>query len=438
MSSLEPALIYNLFPTLAGPFTGWRPHLERAATMGFNWIFVNPVTTPGLSGSLYAVKDYFSLNERLVDSSSGDSPRSQLESMLETAHGLGLKVMLDLVINHTAIDSPLVTEHPEWYKRDKKGRIRHPGVKEEGKKKKTVWGDLAQIDNSCLDGSNTREALRQYWWRVTRYYLELGFDGFRCDAAYKVPDALWEFLIGRAVEKFPGTLFFAESLGCTVDKVVALAGAGFDYVFNSSKYWDFKEPWCLTQYEESRALAPSVSFPESHDTLRLFRELKGNPDAVRQRYLFAALFSTGVMIPVGFEFGFEKKLHVVRTTPEDWEQTGVDLCSFINRANRYKLERPIFCHESPTFRFDLHPGTGDVTGLIKVESEAGPSALMLINRDPDTPQPVMIENIGHCLPGTSQVVLEHPGLGHAAEPLVPGRFERLLEPAALIVLRRDR
>ena len=29
-------LIYNLFPLLAGPCGSWKPHLERAAKMGFD------------------------------------------------------------------------------------------------------------------------------------------------------------------------------------------------------------------------------------------------------------------------------------------------------------------------------------------------------------------------------------------------------------------
>ena len=52
----DPALIYNLFPPLAGTFPQWEKHLDRIAGMGFTWIFLNPINTPGLSGSLYAVK----------------------------------------------------------------------------------------------------------------------------------------------------------------------------------------------------------------------------------------------------------------------------------------------------------------------------------------------------------------------------------------------
>jgi len=432
MNRSEPALIYNLFPLLAGPLSGWKSHLERAASMGFNWIFVNPLSYPGFSGSLYAVKDYFELNPALKDPWSSAGSAEQLKAMLASAHGLGLKVMLDLVINHTAIDSPLVGEHPEWYLRDKRGRVKNPGVWK-GDKLETVWGDLAEIDNA---GSPEREALREWWWKVCRYYLELGFDGFRCDAAYKVPKELWEFLITRARGSFEDTAFFAESLGCTIDKVVELAEAGFDYVFNSSKYWDFVEPWCLDQYEQSRGLAPSISFPESHDTERLFKELRGNIAAVRQRYMFEALFSTGVMIPIGFEFGFSKRLHVVNTGPGDWEETTVDFCPFIARVNSYKLERPIFRRETPTYNFEPHAGTGRVTCLIKMESEKGPGALLLINREPSKPQRLVIESIERCLPGASAIMLENPSGEGEPEKIEPGTFERMLEPAALLVLSR--
>ena len=37
--------------------------------------------------------------------------------MIADARGLGMRVMMDFVINHTAFDSPLLTEHPTWYRR---------------------------------------------------------------------------------------------------------------------------------------------------------------------------------------------------------------------------------------------------------------------------------------------------------------------------------
>ena len=139
-------LIYNLFPPLAGSIPRWQGHLERIAAMGFTWIYLNPIHTPGLSGSLYAVKDYFGVNP-LFFPEDGMNPEAALALFVKEAGRRGLKVMLDLVINHTAIDSPLTQEHPEWYAKDERGRIKHPGcIDPADATRVTVWGDLAELD----------------------------------------------------------------------------------------------------------------------------------------------------------------------------------------------------------------------------------------------------------------------------------------------------
>ena len=69
-----------------------------------------------------------------------------------------------------------------------------------------------------------------------------------------------------------------------------------------------------------RRVAPSISFPESHDTARLAAETGGDEAVQRQRYAFAAAFSAGVMMPIGYEFGFRRQVNVVETMPSDWER----------------------------------------------------------------------------------------------------------------------
>jgi len=285
--------IYNLFPLLAGPLPQWTPHLERAQRLGFDWVFINPFHYAGYSGSLYSVKDYYAVDPRLVDPTAGP-PMTQFSQTIEKTNQLGLKVMMDLVINHTAFDSPLVTEHPDWYKRGADGKPLRPSAKDGDKK--VTWGDLAEIDNA---GSSDRDQLWRYWLQLTEHYAALGFRGFRCDAAYKVPGELWQYLIERIKRSYPGTLFVAESLGCPFEDTVRLARAGFDFILNSSKWWDFIEPWCLEQYRQTAPLVPSISFAESHDTERLATELRGDKEAVKLRYAFSALFSAGVMMPIG-------------------------------------------------------------------------------------------------------------------------------------------
>src|SRR5437763_9450517 len=105
--------IYNLFPLLGGKFNDWTPHLQRAAELGFDHVFVNPIQYPGYSGSLYSVKDYFRFHPLLLDAASGLEPVAQFKAMAAEAGQMGLKLIVALVVNHCTFDSELLREHPE-------------------------------------------------------------------------------------------------------------------------------------------------------------------------------------------------------------------------------------------------------------------------------------------------------------------------------------
>jgi starch synthase (maltosyl-transferring) len=388
----EATLIYNLFPPLIGSIPRWEKHLDRIAAMGFTWIYLNPIHTPGLSGSLYAVKDYFGLNP-LFHPESGQDPEEALAHFLKAAARRGLKVMLDLVINHTAVDSPLVAQHPEWYAKDEDGHIKHPGAIDPADATRvTVWGDLAELEYWPPPDP---EGLLHFWDTVVAKYLRLGFMGFRADAAYKIPGDFWARLISEARSLEPQVQFFAETLGCRLTECAQLSSAGFDFLYNSSKWWDFQEDWCLEQYNSFRHLAPSISFPETHDTDRVAAASGAAPGVARQRYLFAAYFSTGLMIPMGFEFGFKKKLHVVDTRPRDWESPTYDLTSFITQVNRMKLKCPVLLEEGPQER--LSPEGEPVVVLRKIRENHQGRVLAVINasRKPQKARlPEMLDLLG--------------------------------------------
>ena len=366
-------ILYNLFPLLGGRFSQWSEHFDRVVAMGFNWIYVNPIQKPGASGSLYSIADYFSINPNFLDPKSHESPEAHVRRMTEQAHHKGLKVMIDLVLNHCAMDSPLTREHPNWFVRDADGRIANSSCDHNGET--VVWKDLARFDH---EHSSDAEGLYQYCRKVVEHLLELGFDGFRCDAAYQVPAEFWARLIRETKSARPDVCFVAETLGCTADQTRETAAAGFDYVFNSSKWWNFRDWWLIEQYNLVRESTRSISFPESHDTDRLSDEMNGNIAALKQRYLFAALFSAGVMMPMGFEYGMRKRLHVINTTPADWQLNGIDLRSYVASVNKIKMH-PIFRAESPTSV--LPSNNPQVLLMWKASVNGGQEALLILNKD---------------------------------------------------------
>lgn len=378
MKKPEKMIVYNIFPLLAGPVTQWESHLQRAANMGFNWIFVNPIQRPGRSGSLYSIADYFNFNPLVIDEKSPKSAEDQVKSMIQTAEQFGLKIMIDLVINHCAEDSALIKAHPDWFAWEN-GGIVHPFCEENGHR--VVWQDLAKFNHQH---TRDREGLFQFFFKVIKFLADLGFRGFRCDAAYQLPRDLWERLIRETRRLYPDVSFFAETLGCTADETRRTSEAGFDYIFNSSKWWDLHSPWLIEQYNLTREIAYSISFPESHDTPRLAEEFGGNINILKQRYLFAAVFSAGVMIPMGYEFGFRKSLHVVNTRPTDWEKTDIDLTDFITKINAIKSKYVILQEESP---LGILPSNNhNILVMWKGSTLTNEEVLVILNRDAGSKQ----------------------------------------------------
>lgn len=378
--------IYNLFPLLAGTFSQWDSHIQRAAAMGFDWVFVNPIQKTGASGSLYSISNYFQLNSKLVDKKSRKKPDLQLQEAIKKAEKHGVRMMVDLVINHCAIDSELVKKYPEWFVRDPSGQVQHPFCMENGEK--VVWYDLARFDHEF---SSDPQGLYQYLFRVVEHYIELGFKGFRCDAAYQIPSQFWYQLIHDIKYKYPDIVFTAETLGCSPEQSKQTAQAGFDYIFNSSKWWDFHSPWLLEQYHQIRESVPSISFPESHDTPRLYQETSQNLAALKQRYLFSAVFSSGVMMPMGYEFGFNKPLHVVQTSPQDWENTDIDISDFITTVNRFKSEYTVFQEEGPINM--LGYDHSEILFLWKTSNNSDEEALLILNKNIHHKQHFHVDNL---------------------------------------------
>ncbi|GLS43658.1 maltotransferase domain-containing protein [Methylobacterium brachythecii] len=332
--------IYNLFPLLVGTVSAWTAELPRIAGLGFDWIYLNPFHQTGGSRSLYAVQDPEKLDERFRDHD-GTSDDEQIARFCRAAEAQGVGVMTDLVVNHTADNARLLQERPDLFLRDGEGHPVSPGaVDPDDPSKKTVWGDLIELD---YHSDHARHELTRIFDAYIGRLQSLGVRGFRCDAAYKVPADVWRALIAAAKKREPDTLFAAETLGCTFEEAQSTAGAGFDYLFNSFAWWDLKAPWALEQYDRLRVIAPSIAFPENHDMQRLAAGIPGDAGAIaaklKTRYALSAFFSAGVLMPIGYEWGYRRALHVVDTTPGSREHdTGIDISASIKAINALKAE----------------------------------------------------------------------------------------------------
>ena len=285
-------LIYNLFPRFYRTIDEWCGVVPHIKDMGFTAVFVNPFHETGLR----AASMRYGTISGSIRSFWRMAPTEPISRPFRNLSRRALRRVSSRswILSSTipAIDSPLIKEHGAWYKRDPSGRVASPFAIDPGNPGSvTVWGDLASIDN---ERSSDRETLWDFWDRLVSFYQKIGFTGFRCDAAYQVPASLWSWLIGRAKKREAGAAFYAETLECRLDQIEALNGGGFDYLFNSVKWWHYDQSWVLDQ-PRNKHIAPSIAFAESHATERLAARLARNRSGAESRYAFTALFSKGIL-----------------------------------------------------------------------------------------------------------------------------------------------
>jgi starch synthase (maltosyl-transferring) len=420
-------LIYNLFPRYYRTIHEWCGAVSHITEMAFTAVFVNSFNETGCSGSLYAVKNYFRLNPLFMESGADGADFASLSQFIAACTTSGLQPVMDLIINHTAIDSPLVTEHGAWYKRDQSGRVASPFAIDPGNPGAvTVWGDLASIDN---EGSSDRDALWRYWDRVVSFYQKLGFTGFRCDAAYQVSASLWRWLIDRAKKRNDAATFYAETLGCRLDQIEALNGCGFDYLFNSVKWWHYDQSWVFDQHVANKHIAPSIAFAESHDTERLASVWPGTEAVQKSRYAFAALFSKALLMPAGFEYGAVTRIDVVHGTPRDIDPPQWDLTKWIAAMNRFKLSVPVLSEEG-SWR-PLNDYSCPYLFLEKASDVGNKPVYLCVNKNPTAPiivdTPMIPQEVRCC--SKMHALLDLP----IGEDTVPEAL--LLDPAEIVMFR---
>lgn len=322
--------IYNIFPLACGNFEDLVQKTIWASNLKFDWVYLNPIHPFGSSGSLYSVYRHTDINPKWFP-----NEWESFKLYCYIAKQNGIKVMVDLVASHSASDSPLRMESPKMFLWDN-GHPVHPGCKENDGSW-TTWGDLAKHNWY----RNNKEII-EYFRNVISKFCFYGASGFRCDAAYQIPSDCWRELLVPSKKVANKPLFFAETLGCSMDQAVDTCKAGFDYGFNSVAWWDGNQEWFPSnkRHFQSNGIK-TIGFPESHDTERVSKYSEENGRNVLEeqwrRYEIAFNNSDGILMPIGYEFMERRKLHVVDTTPRDIcmveSEVSRELCNRIRGLN---------------------------------------------------------------------------------------------------------
>jgi glycosidase len=174
---IYPAAIYEVNVrqyTPEGTFNAFCREMPRLRDMGIEVLWFMPITPIsvekrlGSLGSYYACSDYTAVNPEF-------GVLDDFNRLVKYAHELGMKVIIDIVANHTGWDHRWTREHPDFYRRSPDGQF----FDAHG------WADV-------IDLNYDNPALRAAMIDVMRWWIrEADVDGFRCDMAMLVPLEFW-------------------------------------------------------------------------------------------------------------------------------------------------------------------------------------------------------------------------------------------------------
>ena len=196
--------------TPEGTFKAFAGELTRLKDMGVETLWFMPIqpvgqkNRKGALGSYYSISDYKSINPEF-------GTLDDFKVLVNSAHSLGFKVIIDWVANHTSWDHVWTESHPHFFSRDSKGEFRPP----------FDWDDVIHLNYDNKELWDEMISDMKYWIK------EAGIDGFRCDMAHLVPLDFWKHA-RKELDELKPLFWLAET-----------EEPSYHEVFDASYTWEF-------------------------------------------------------------------------------------------------------------------------------------------------------------------------------------------------------
>ena len=328
--------------TEQGTLSAFEAHLPRLQALGVGILWFLPIQPIGLKhrkgvlGSYYSIRHYTEVNPEF-------GTVADFQRVVDKAHRLGMKVILDWVANHTAWDHPWVRTHPHRYKLNSQGEVFAVTFKA-GTPDVEYWTDVVGLDYS------TPSARQDLWPAMTEamafWLRETDVDGFRCDVASLVPTPFWEQARVR-LDGIKPVFMLAES------DAPDLHQQAFDMTYD----WDLFDQlraiakgradaaalkaWWARRQAKYPADAYRMNFTGNHDSNSWHgscKEFFGHEDCFKAMAVLAATLPGMPLIYGGQESFLDKRLAFFEKDPIAWR--GYPLGAFFGPLLALKREHP--------------------------------------------------------------------------------------------------
>lgn len=208
VSDWKKSVVYQIYPKSFNDTTGngqgdingvieKLPYLQK---LGVDYVWLTPIYESPMNDNGYDISDYYAINPDF-------GTKEDVEKLLTEAHKLGIKVMLDIVINHTStshhwfVESRKSKDNPyRDYYIWKEGTKDEPPTNWESKFGGNAWKYdeqtesyyLRLFDVSQADLNWENDQLKEEIYEMINYWIDFGIDGFRFDVINLISKGAFE------------------------------------------------------------------------------------------------------------------------------------------------------------------------------------------------------------------------------------------------------
>lgn len=218
----------------------------------------------------------------------------------------------ELGFSHVLMAAPLCET---WYRSESDNALRrlitvcaqhHQVLLLDLRVERPVPGSLQIPAGVYADVDWTQHALA--WLDRLYTMVDIGVGGFRCMLPASIPASCWTLIIASLRESGASVRFAAWTPGLSTAQLQALIPCGFDSVFSSLPWWDFRSVWLIDEYLSLHALQAKIINPivaeiagatPSGDTLAA-DPLPLNPALAHRLILTAIATGDGWLMPADF------------------------------------------------------------------------------------------------------------------------------------------
>jgi len=196
--TLKNKVIYQIFTrqhSKTSDFQGIIDDLDRIKGLGVDIVYLLPFhpigqkDRKGSIGSPYAIYDYYAIDPL-------HGTLTDFKRLVQAVHDKDMKIMIDIVFNHTSRDSILTQSNPQWFYKKADGSFAN---------RVGDWSDITDFDLT-----NNPE-IWDYLIDVLKYWAEF-VDGFRCDVAPLLPLDFWKTARQKVEQIKPNMIWLTESV----------------------------------------------------------------------------------------------------------------------------------------------------------------------------------------------------------------------------------